>query len=142
MMMKQLTPILYVRSIEDAVAFYRDKLGFELGFSMPGPDGRMAHASVKHGDVELMIGYKMGTNGSIDMSGLGGGPELYISMDGVDDYHAYVRDTGAPVTAELTDQFWGDRTFTVTDPDGHVLTFAQTVRQFDPARDMPVAAPA
>ena len=140
--MKSLTPVLYVRDIEAAVAFYNDRLGFDLAFALPGPDRRLMHASVRRGSVEMMIGYKQAADGSIDTSNLGGGPELYISLDDVDGYYARVRDQGAPISADLTDQFWGDRTFTVTDPDGIVLTFAQTVREFDPARDMPVAAPA
>ena len=48
--------------------------------------------------------------------------------------------TGASITMEIQDQFWGDRTFTVTDPEGYVLTFAQTVRAFDPSQPMPATA--
>ena len=32
---------------------------------------------------------------------------------------------------EITDQFWGDRTFTVEDKDGYLLTFSKHVRDMD-----------
>jgi len=131
--LKSLEPILWVRSIEDSVAFYQEKLGFELQFAMTGDGGKMLHASVVNGDVALMLG------DAADRS-RGGGAELYTYAENVDEYYARVRAAGAQFTQEITDQYWGDRTFTVTDPDGYVLTFAQTVRGFDPARDVPAVA--
>ncbi len=133
MTLKSLEPILWVRSIEDSVAFYQEKLGFELRFAMTGDGGKMLHASVVNGDVVLMLG------DAADRP-RGGGVELYTYAENVDEYYARVRDAGTQVTQEITDQYWGDRTFTVTDPDGYVLTFAQTVREFDPARDIPAMA--
>lgn len=136
MTLKSLTPILWVRSIEHSVDFYKKKLGFDLQFAMTGDGGKMLHASVVNGDVTLMIGSKE------DGSPLGGGAELYINLESVDGYYERVRREGAPITEAIADQYWGDRTFSVTDPDGYVLTFAQTVRAFDPERDVPVAVPA
>lgn len=136
MTLKTLTPILWVRSIEHSVDFYGEKLGFDLQFAMTGDGGKMLHASVVNGDVTLMIGSK--EDGTLP----GDGAELYISLDGVDGYYERVRGQGAPISEAIADQYWGDRTFTVTDPDGYVLTFAQTVRAFDPERDVPVAVPA
>ena len=133
MTLKSLEPILWVRSIEDSVAFYQEQLGFTLRFAMTGDGGRMLHASVSNGDVVLMLG-----DGADRPRG--GGAELYTYADDVDAYYERVRRAGASLTQEITDQYWGDRTFTVTDPDGYVLTFAQTVRAFDPERDVPVAA--
>ena len=140
--LKQLQPILWVSDIERSVDFYTEKLGFDLGFAMTGDGGRMLHASVVNGDVTLMLGYKDEANTPVEGRGLGGGAELYTMMDGVDDYYARVRGAGTAFTQELTDQYWGDRTFTVTDPDGYVLTFAETVRAFDPAHDRPAVATA
>jgi PhnB protein len=139
-MLKSVTPILWVKSIEDAVDYYEQKLGFTLDMAMRGPDGKMAHAMVSRDGVGLMIGYKMNDKGELDLTGLGGGAELYFATDAVDDYYGYVRGAGASITMDIEDKFWGDRTFTVTDPDGYVLTFAQTVRAFDPSQPMPTTA--
>jgi uncharacterized glyoxalase superfamily protein PhnB len=36
---------------------------------------------------------------------------------------------GAEIVQQPTDQFYGDRTYRARDPEGHVWTFAQTVRR-------------
>jgi|SRR5215204_6426523 len=135
MALKEIHPILWVSSIERSVLFYQQRLGFDLAFAMTGDGGTMVHASITNGGVTLMLGTK--PDGGV---AIGGGVELYTYADDVDAYYERVCSAGAPVTQAIADQYWGDRTFTVTDPDGHVLTFAQTVRAFDPARDVPVAA--
>jgi PhnB protein len=133
MSLTAIEPILFVSSIERSVDFYQEKLGFDLGFAMTGDGGKMLHASVTNGAVKLMLGY---AEPSAERRP-GGGAELYIYAGDVDEYYERVRSAGTVLTSEIEDQFWGDRTFTVTDPDGYVLTFAQTVRAFDPARDIP-----
>lgn len=129
MSMKEIQPILHVSSIERSVEFYQEKLGFDLGFAMTGDGGRMVHASVINGAVTIMLGYPDPADAD---QRLGGGAVLYTYLDDVDAYYERVRSAGTAFTEEITDQYWGDRTFTVTDPDGYVLTFAQTVRAFEP----------
>ncbi len=141
--MKSVMPLLWVRSIEDAVDYYRDVLGFDVEFTMNGPDGKMMHGSVRSGDVALMFGYY--NNGAPPAADdkVGGGALLYFNMDeGVDAYYDKVRAAGAQVTEQITDQFWGDRNFTIKDLNGYELTFAQNVRAFDPTHDLPAATPA
>jgi PhnB protein len=133
-----LTPNLYVSSIEEAVEFY-GRIGFGLEFAMNGENGRMMHASVQQGEVRFMFGSNC-EGYAVDRRGAGS-PELYINLADVDAYFDRVRGSGAEILEEVTDQFWGDRTFTIRDPWGHILTFAQTVRAFDPTM-MPSAAPA
>jgi PhnB protein len=139
-MLTSMTPILWVKSIEDAVEYYEQKLGFTLEFAMNGPDGKMAHASVSRDDVRLMLGYRMDEKGELDLVNVGGGAELYFNTDAVDDYYTSVRGAGATIADDIKDQFWGDRTFTVRDLNGYSLTFAQTVRAFDPSQPMPATA--
>jgi PhnB protein len=133
MSLLELQPILFVSGIEQSVDFYLDKLGFNLGFAVTGDGGKMLHASVINGCVTLMLAY----GDSMVERRLGGGAELYVYVDDVDGYYERVVAAGTVPSRDIEDQFWGDRTFTVTDPDGYVTTFAQTVRAFDPARDIP-----
>lgn len=136
MSMREVQPILYASSIEQSVAFYQEHLGFELRFAMTGDGGRMVHASLVKDAVTIMLGYKEAEHPD---QRLGGGAVLYTYVDDVDGYFEQVVAAGTALTEALTDQYWGDRTFTVTDPDGYVLTFAQTVRAFDPS-NAPVPA--
>lgn len=133
MSLDAMQPILFVSSIEQSVDFYQEKLGFVLGFAITGDGGRMLHASIVHGAVTLMLAY---ADPAVERR-LGGGAELYVYVDDVDGYYERVLTAGTVLSRDIEDQFWGDRTFTVTDPDGYVITFAQTVRAFDPARDIP-----
>ena len=47
-------------------------------------------------------------------------------------YHDKVKAGGVEVTTPLTDQWWGDRTFTVMDPFGYHIWFWQTVGEMKP----------
>ncbi|MGH2587561.1 MAG: VOC family protein [Dehalococcoidia bacterium] len=117
-------PSLVVNDVKASLAWF-GKLGFETMFEMPGPDGSIAHADVARGpSVRFMMGPASwgGTPGSTGMS-------VYITLpESIDDYHEKVAAAGVAIPDPLTDQFWGDRTFTVEHPDGYRITFAQHVR--------------
>ena len=58
--------------------------------------------------------------------------ELYIGVDNVNEYHDQVKKRGVQISDPLTDQWWGDRTFTVMDPFGYHIWFYQTVGEIKP----------
>lgn len=128
-MLTGLEPILWVADIERSVAFYQEQLRFELDFILHGTNDRMVMASVRSGSVGLLIGYRK--DASVPPTMLGGGAELYILTDDVNALHDHVRVTPSAIVRPIADQPWGDRTFVVTDPDGYVLQFAQSVTPFD-----------
>jgi PhnB protein len=123
-----LVPSIVVRDVPATLEWF-NKLGFATVFTMPGPDGSIVHAEVaRDADTRLMLGPDSWghTPGSAGMS-------LYIKVDGsVDAYHDRVTAAGIAVTEPLTDQFWGDRTFTVEHPDGYRFTFWEHVRDVSP----------
>ncbi|HEV3108967.1 MAG TPA: VOC family protein [Candidatus Binataceae bacterium] len=49
--------------------------------------------------------------------------------DGIDAHCQLARAAGAVIVREPADQFYGDRSYMAKDPEGHVWSFAQTVRQ-------------
>ena len=115
----------FVVSDVQATLDWFGKLGFKTAFKMAGPDGNIAHAEVNRGpDVTFMMGPSGwgGTPGSTGMS-------VYINLqESVDAYHDQVRAAGIEIKDQLTDQFWGDRTFSVEHPDGYRIMFSQHVR--------------
>jgi PhnB protein len=125
-MSTKVVPVLNVASIEASLAFYRDTLGFTAGDAIPGEDGKLMHAEATLGDVMLMFG-------SNPDAPVGGGMSLYLSLPDVGAQYERVRRAGGTITDPLRDQFWGDRTFMVADPDGYQLMFAQTMRPYDPS---------
>ncbi len=121
-------PSLSVNDVQATLDWFA-KLGFTTAFKMDGPDGSIVHASVNRGpDVEFMMGPASfgGTPGSTGMS-------IYVNLrESVDAYHNSVTSAGITVKDPLTDQFWGDRTFSVQHPDGYQIMFSQHMRDVSP----------
>lgn len=119
-------PILSVKDVDASISFYTEVLGFAHAFSMEGPDGKNTFAMVTH-DVNT-IGLSLNPADALGAKGVDF--MLYIpeTMD-LDTYYADVQAKHAPIKEEIGDRYWGDRTFTVTDPDGYALVFAKTVSQ-------------
>jgi PhnB protein len=117
-------PSLVVSDVEASLDWFT-KLGFETVEKMVGPDGSIGHADVMRGpDVHFMMGPSTwgGSPGSTGM-------RIYINLkESVDAYHDSVKAAGITINDSLTDQFWGDRTFSVEHPDGYLITFAEHVR--------------
>jgi len=87
-------------------------------------DGQPRYAEMRHGDsVVMLIPKGDGT------SATGGAPALYTYVGDVDKALTKARAAGAGVS-EAEDRPWGDRTATVTDPDGYrwvLATFKKLV---------------
>jgi uncharacterized glyoxalase superfamily protein PhnB len=60
--------------------------------------------------------------------------EIYLEVSDVDAYHDQLKKKGIKVPSPLTDQWWGDRTFTVMDPFGYQIWFYQTVGEPKPPK--------
>ncbi|MNT24096.1 Glyoxalase-like domain protein [compost metagenome] len=50
-------------------------------------------------------------------------------QEGLDQHCERARAAGAAIVREPQDEFYGDRSYTARDPEGHVWTFGQTVRK-------------
>ncbi|HRX40544.1 MAG TPA: VOC family protein, partial [Parvularculaceae bacterium] len=50
----------------------------------------------------------------------------------IDAHCARARKAGAEILMEPETQFYGDRTYRARDPEGHIWTFGQTVKQVSP----------
>jgi len=130
--MSQMEPMLSVDNVDASLAFYRDVLGFEVTFSMPGPGGAAVYGAVRRGDTTIMMGLDPDFPADARPH-RGAGVNFYIKMGegDLDAYYQQVRSRGARVAEEIGDRFWGDRTFTVLDRDGYRLSFYQHVRDVD-----------
>ena len=131
--MATLQPILQVADMEASIAFYRDVLGFSVNLTVPDDSGELVHAELSRNGAALMLGPASGLSEAA-RSLLGAGVTLYITDndDDIDAFYQRVRAAGARIVDPIQDQEWGDRTFTVQDPDGYHLMFAKNVRPFEP----------
>jgi len=119
------TPYLFVKGAAQAIAFYQRAFGATELFRMEGPGGSVAHAEIQIGDSRLMLADEvpqMGYHGPVSLGGTTVSLLLYV--ENVDTFFAQAVAAGATATRAVKDQFYGDRSGTLTDPFGHVWTIA------------------
>jgi catechol 2,3-dioxygenase-like lactoylglutathione lyase family enzyme len=113
-------PVLFVREVAAAAAYFRDVLGFDLDFLHGDPP---VHGRVMQGD---------GTYGQPIYIHLSTAPEAELRPSGelrihvgrdLDGLIAAYRARGVAVDFEPVTQPWGLREFAVRTPDGHRLRF-------------------
>ena len=115
-------PIVYTEDLGRALAFYRDRLGFEQTFQFP-PEGEAVFVALALGPSELSLaditGPDEGAHGRPLRPVSGHRFEICIYASDVDAAVADLRTAGAPVLKEPADQPWGERMAYVADPDGN-----------------------
>ena len=132
--MPHITPYLSVRDGMAALAFYEKAFGFKRRFEMKTPEGRLRHGEVEHHGGVIMIGEPQPDMGYKSPGDFGGSPvSLYVYVPDVDATVAAARAAGAKVVQEPTNQFYGDRTCELTDPEGHRWCFATHFKDINPA---------
>lgn len=127
------TPYLIIKGAAEAIAFYQAAFGATERYRLPQPDGRVGHAELEIGGAPLMLADEFPEMNVRSPASLGGSPiSLLIYVTDVDRVFQQAIDAGATVTRPLANQFYGDRSGTVTDPFGHIWTLATRVEDVSP----------
>ena len=122
--MQTLNAYLAVANVNASMQFLERAYGFSRGVVLAGTDGQPRYAEMRHGDSVVMLIPKGDST-----TASGGVPALYTYVGDVDKALTKARTAGAGVS-EAEDRPWGDRTATVTDPDGYrwvLATFKKLV---------------
>jgi len=117
-----LTPYLNVNGALDAIEFYKRAFGAKEIGRISMADGSIAHAEIQIGDSKIMLAEENTQWGNISPQTLGGSPvSLCIYVENVDEIFTKALEAGAKITGDMAvkDQFYGDRTGSLTDPFGH-----------------------
>jgi PhnB protein len=127
------TPYLTVNDAAAAIDFYKKAFGATEMCRYLGPNGRVAHAEVRIAGAVIMLGEECPVMGSRSPTSLGGTASgLLLYVEDVDARFAQALAAGASAKRPLQDQFYGDRSGTLTDPFGHVWTIATHVEDVTP----------
>jgi len=119
------TPYLIVRGAARAIEFYKKAFGATELMRLAGPDGRIGHAEIKIGQGIVMLADESSVAGHKSPQALGGtAVSLLFYVADVDVCFAAALAAGATVMRPLKDQFYGDRSATISDPFGHIWTVA------------------
>jgi len=124
------TPNLIVSDVSRSTAFYRDILGFSIKETVPAAEP-FVFVWLERESVSVFLNdFKAAAADLPVVTGraFGGTATLFIIVTDVDALHQSVA-ARAPVVMDLKTQFYGMREFAVTDPDGHIITFAERVQQ-------------
>jgi uncharacterized glyoxalase superfamily protein PhnB len=120
------TPVLRVRDVEVSLAFYTRLLGFQGEGGLPGLDGKTVFAEAYLGDAKIML-TRRGSESSV-FSASSCGVELYLTLPqtfDIQQLYSSLRTREVHIVEDLHQELWGDRAFTITDPDGYRLIIAQ-----------------
>ena len=138
--MHSLTPHLICRGAAEAIDFYARAFGAVELVRLPGPDGRLMHATLRIGDANLMLVDEMPEWGALGPLALGGtAVTLHLYVDDVDASFQRAVAAGAAPKLPPADMFWGDRYGQVIDPYGHRWSIATHVRDVPPEQMLEAA---
>jgi catechol 2,3-dioxygenase-like lactoylglutathione lyase family enzyme len=114
-----------------ALTFYRDTLGLDVRNDVANEGFRWitVGAAAQPGVAICLTNYLNGSPADgeavaalVAKGALNG---VHFQTDDVDAAYAKVRDSGAEIVSEPTDQFWGTRDFAVRDPSGNLVRIDQ-----------------
>ena len=132
MVRMSLWPTLTVADVDASLAFYSERLGFKPDLRLQYPHGRTYMGSVEVGDTVIMFESRDHNERSTTKPGAGCGIRLTVLLPqdyDIDMYYSGLRRQQVPIACEIGNRFWGNRDFTVSDPDEYHLTFARQVRE-------------
>jgi PhnB protein len=131
------TPYLILNDAAAALEFYKKAFGADELCRYAGADGRICHAEISIGGSRIMLGEECPAMGSRSPTSLGGTASgLMLYVEDVDARFGKAIAAGARETRPVQNQFYGDRSGTLTDPFGHVWTISTHVEDVTPEECM------
>jgi len=116
-----------------AIEFYVRAFGAVEQMRLPGPGGKLMHASVRIGDSVVMLvdeNREWGALGPLSLNGTS--VTIHLQVADVDAVFAQAVAAGATVVMPVADMFWGDRYGQLKDPFGHHWSVATHQRDLTP----------
>lgn len=126
------TPYLIIKGAAKAIEYYKNAFGATELFRMEH-NGQIGHAEIKIGDSPIMLADEQPEMKYLSPQTLGGTPvSIMIYVDDVDTIYKQAIAGGGVEVKAIQDQFYGDRSGTLTDPFGHVWTVATHTEDVSP----------
>jgi catechol 2,3-dioxygenase-like lactoylglutathione lyase family enzyme len=121
--LEKMCPFFIVCNVTRSIAFYRDKLGFEIWYQEPGDDLFFAIVGRDGAQLFLKSGYAAPLpNAKRDPAMRW---DAYVFAPDPDALAAEFTDRGAVFSIPLEDTHDGLRGFELLDPDGYVIFFGR-----------------
>jgi len=124
------TAYLVAQDAAAAIDYYKAVFGAKEEMRMPSPGGRIGHAELRIGDSKIMLADEhpeMNAHGPRHHHGSPISIMLYVQD--VDATVAKAVAKGGKLVRAVQDQFYGDRSGAIEDPEGHVWHIATPVEE-------------
>jgi ribosomal protein S18 acetylase RimI-like enzyme len=118
-MLKSSTAVLATQDIVATIDFYKSILGFGASWTWGGEPPTFGSASC--GGVTLMFILEP------ELAKVVEGHQHWIVVEDIDSLYAQHLEKGAPILEPIEDKSWGFREYTVVDPSGYHLRFAEEI---------------
>ena len=129
MKLTSVTPSLITNDIDRSTRFYRDLLGFSVVVTVPDA-APFVFVWLQRDDVNVFLNDAASARHEApDAKALvvgASGVAMFVHSEGVTDLWNEMRER-VPVVMPLKDQWYGQREFSIVDPDGYVITFAERI---------------
>lgn len=131
MKVTKISPVLRVRSVEEVLPFWEERLGFERSMELPDGEG-IGFAILVHrrGDDALEVMLQSERSAAADLPALAGPAvagttALFVEVASLDPFLA--RLAPGDQVAPVRETFYGMREAFLRDPAGHVVVLAQRI---------------
>jgi len=119
------TTYLIVRGAARAIDYYKTAFGGVELMRLEAPGGLIGHAEVRIGNTPVMLADENPEWGAKAPQSLGGAPvHLLLYVEDCDAVFERAIAAGGSEVRPVRDQFYGDRSGTLTDPFGHQWSIA------------------
>lgn len=119
---RDLMASLTTKDVQTSLAWYVDVLGFTVDERYE-PEGQLRAASLKAGNVKILLSQDNGAKGWDRVKGQGISLQITTAQD-IDAIAARIKAAGGTLESEPVDTPWGSRVFRLQDPDGFKLVIA------------------
>jgi uncharacterized glyoxalase superfamily protein PhnB len=117
-----------------ALKWLETAFGFEPVMVILGENDALMHSEMRFGQGLIMVGSEWSPmhRSPANIDGLNT-QTVHVQLDTDIDAHCErARKAGARIAMEPTTQFYGERTYRAVDPEGHIWSFGQMVKQMTP----------
>jgi uncharacterized glyoxalase superfamily protein PhnB len=121
-------PRVAYTNLNAAVAWLEKAFGFVTTLTAKDNDGNIVHAEMVLGTGTIRLGGEWENTRSPGALGGANTQTVTVEIDDLDGHFERARAAGGVIVQEPTDQFHGDRTYRVADPEGHVWQFSKRLR--------------
>ncbi len=130
-MTDKITPYLLYEDVASMLDWLERAFGFRERLRFVADDGTVNHAEMELDGASIFMGDPGGDFRSPRRGGYPGA-QIHVYVDDVAAHFERAKAAGAEIRQEPTDQEYGDRRYDAKDPEGHLWSFAQRVRDVAP----------